>query len=322
MTKLNIAINSKTASKPADANSNFKLPARLKDGHKGTFGTVGVIGGQAEYSQVMLGGPVLCALAAMRVGAGLSVLALPEYLLLNALTIAPVATGLSLPTNNKGSLNAKQSIKVLKDFPREVSVWAVGPGWGVEKPQRSILSYLCAQTKPVVLDADGLNNLAAQPKVIKKRKSPLVLTPHAGEYNRLAAAFKLDPHPENEQKEAALSLAKISKSIVVLKGAATTVSDGDQTWQHEGNNPILATAGTGDVLTGIIAGLIAQFWQGSASPGDGTQPKETDGLSLFECACLAVQIHGFAAELWRKQNSDRGMLATDLVDILPSAFKS
>lgn len=294
-----------------------RLPARPADGHKGTFGTVCVLGGQADAPRVMLGGPALAALAALRSGAGLAVLAVPRPLMTAALTVAPGATGLALPVDKRGRLVPSDVAEVLDAHLAQIDCLAIGPGLGADEPQQKIVARLAGLPHPpMVIDADGLNALSSLPDFHRDLTARAVLTPHPGEFKRLAAALglKADPVTPAARPDAAAQLAQRLGCVVVLKGAGTVISDGISTHVNTTGNVALATAGTGDVLTGLLAGLIAQF--GRTEPG--RQPE----LSLLACARLAVHIHGAAADHWAAGHGNAGMLATDLLEEIPAARKS
>ncbi len=301
-----------------------RLPPRPPDGHKGTFGTVCVIGGQAGGPRVMLGGPAFAALGALRAGAGLAVLAVPAPLLAFSLTIAPSATGLALPVDEKGALRPSEVAALLDEFLHEYDCVAIGPGFGVDEPQRQVVMRLIGQDDvPLVVDADALNALAAVAEFHRDFRAPAVLTPHPGEYRRLAVALGLDGDPVDPARRpaAAEQLAQRLGCVVVLKGAATIVTDGVQTWINPSGNVSLATAGTGDVLTGVIAGFVGQFFRphvgASSSP---ITPRPQGGLRLYDCARLGVYVHGLAADRWAQRHGQAGLLATDLLTELPGAI--
>ncbi len=293
-----------------------RLPARPVDGHKGTFGTVCVLGGQAGGPRIMIGGPALSALAALRAGAGLAVLAVPAPLVTSALSIAPSATGLSLPTDERGALRPAAVAELLDEHLEHFDCLAVGPGLGAEAQQQQIMTRLVGRERPpLVIDADAINALAGVAAFDRDLRAAAVFTPHPGEYARLARALGIDADPVDSERRpaAAQMLAQRIGCVVVLKGAGTVVSDGISTWTNSSGNPALATAGTGDVLTGVIAGLVAQY----ASRPEGP-------LNLYDCARIGVYAHGLAADRWRDANSgtESGMLADDLLSELPGALAS
>lgn len=302
------------------------LPPRPADGHKGTFGTVGVLGGQAAGPRVMIGGPALSALAALRTGCGLAVLAVPRPLMAAALTIAPSATGLALPVDRRTrAIKPSAAAELLDQHLRSFRCLAVGPGFGAEEPQQQVIVRLIAQDEvPLVLDADALNAMAALHDFQNDLRAPAVLTPHPGEYRRLAEAIGIshDPTEPQSRDAAASELAQRLGCVVVLKGQRTVISDGVRTIINQTGNPALATAGTGDILTGIIAGLIAQFYKPSLGVGSRQiTPQQQGGLSLLDCAVLGVHVHGAAADAWANEHGQAGLLAEELIDRLPAALR-
>lgn len=268
------------------------VPSRPADGHKGTFGTVVVIGG----SPLMIGAPALTATAALRSGAGLVKVASSAEVCRGVMTIQPSVTGM-----------APEELDTLRDA--EKTVLAIGPGWGggggggdvVDAVLRRVLSW----SNALVVDADGLNALARLGDAARPAELPWVLTPHPGEFRRLAGAFGIsgDPTDPGQRPAAAAALAAVTGAVVVLKGRHTIVCDGKRAYRNDTGNPALATAGTGDVLTGLIAGLIAQ------------------GTDAFDAAVLGVYLHGDAADAWAAEHGASGMLAMELADALPGAFE-
>jgi NAD(P)H-hydrate epimerase len=293
------------------------LPPRPADGHKGTFGTVCIIGGQCASSidapRTMIGGPALAALSALRIGTGRAVLAMPAPILKSALTIAPSATGLALPVDGHNTMQPSAVAALLDEQRITSSCLALGPGLGTGEAARQIVLRLIGQDdRPLIIDADALNCLAATTDVHQDLRAPSILTPHPGEFERLANRLDLSANPlrPDARPDAAAQLARRLGCIVVLKGHRTIISDGIITAVNETGNVALATAGTGDVLTGALAGLVAQFHDGG------------DGLSLFDCARLGVHLHGIAADLWAAEHGDRGLLAAELADLLPAAIRT
>lgn len=289
------------------------LPRRPSDGHKGTFGTVYVLGGQAagnDGGRVMIGGPAFSAQAALRIGAGLAVLAMPRPVLGAGLVVAPSATGLALPVDQDKQLKPSKVAELLDEHLAECDCLAVGPGLGAQAPQQQVVVRLTTQDDvPLVLDADALNCLAQVRDFQHDFHASAVLTPHPGEYRRLARTLgiTLDPADEAQRPEAAAQLAQRLGCVVVLKGHRTIISDGIHTATNRSGNVTLATAGTGDVLTGIIAGLIAQHRR---------------SLSLFECARIGVHLHGLAADRWADRHGHAGLTAQDLLAELPDTLRA
>ncbi|QNN24661.1 NAD(P)H-hydrate dehydratase [Planctomycetales bacterium ZRK34] len=272
------------------------VPDRPADSHKGTYGTVVVVGGQPH----MIGAPALAATAALRTGAGLCKIMTHPEALPHCLTIEPSATGLPTPYLDDEEV-VRRSFEQLKPL----TVLAVGPGM-IESPMgHRGISIILKHKFTTVLDAGGLNNLAAIADRFPQQHCPLVLTPHPGEFGRLARAIgiKHDPTDPDARPAAAAALAKHFGAIVVLKGHHTVVSDGQQHYVNQTGNPALATAGSGDILTGVIASLIAQ------------------GMGLYDAAVLGVYLHGLAADFWANDNGPVGMTARDLANLIPAAIK-
>lgn len=272
-----------------------KLPARSPDTHKGTFGTVLVVGG----SRGMAGAPSLTGMAALRGGAGLVRVAVPECCLETVAGFEPCYTTIPLPFDKHGRL-ASEAERVILGEAENATVVAMGPGLGRSEELRTLVARIYAEVDlPLVLDADGLNNLAGQPEV-HRPAGPRVLTPHPGEFARL-----LGRKPDsNERGRAATELAAKWGVTLVLKGHGTLVTDGQQEFINPTGNPGMATGGTGDVLTGMIAALMAQ------------------GLEPFDAARLGVYLHGMAGDLAAEEYGQVPIIATDLLEFFPDAFET
>lgn len=271
------------------------VPARPFDAHKGTFGTVIVVGGCAT----MIGAPALCAAAALRSGCGLVKIAAPSNVLPTAINIEPSATGVVVSASSTDTqFNLDQA------DPKQSAILAVGPGMGQSTSAAQLVTNLLGGQRRMVLDADGLNLLAARNQPRPSNGAELVMTPHPGEYTRLAEAIDItsDPFKTESRPNAAAQLALAHRAVVVLKGPRTVVSDGEREYVNPTGNPALATAGSGDVLTGLIAALMAQQ------------------MTSFNAAVLGVYLHGLAGDLWAEQFGPSGMTARDLAGLLPKAF--
>lgn len=296
-----------------------KLPARDPHGHKGTFGTVAVIGGCCADPARMIGAPALAARAALRCGAGLVRLLMPAPIVKDGIALAPSTTGVALPVSSTGELIPHEVAVELDHQLASIQCLAIGPGLGVSDGARAVsLRAVQQEDVPVVVHADAPNNLAHIPELHRDFRASAVLTPHPGEFKRLAHAMRitLDPTDPAQRPVAAEQLAQKLGCIVVLKGAGTVVSDGHRTWVCDRGNSCLATAGTGDVLTGVIAGLIAQHVR--PGPVLAGQPPL---FGLFEAAQTAVEAHALAAERWAARTGrDAGLLAQELADELPDVL--
>jgi ADP-dependent NAD(P)H-hydrate dehydratase len=284
---------------PADSISVPKLPPRPADGHKGTFGRVLVVAG----SRGMTGAAVLCGSAALRGGAGLVQVAVPNEVL------PTVAAGnscyLTAPfaQDGHGRLAAGSIGEVVDLAAAWADVVAVGPGLGQSDVTPTLLTVLFDRAnKPLVVDADGLNALARLPAADwKTRRQPAVLTPHPGEFARLTD--QTADAVRDRREELATQYAAAHQVILVLKGHRTIVTDGSRVYRNDTGNPGMATGGTGDVLTGLIAALIGQR------------------LAPFDAAILGVWAHGRAGDLAAAELSQAGMIASDLLTHLPAALR-
>lgn len=327
-----------------------RLPRRPTNGHKGTFGTVAIVGGCAASPDAagavqMVGAPALVALGALRVGAGRAKLACPAAVLPTAMGIAPSATGIVLPTDAQGRIVAHEAAAVLDQLAESGDAIVIGPGLGgggaVNTPaaiavEAIVLRAVGQDRTPVVVDADALSALARVPELSREFQATAVLTPHPGEFCRLAAAFNIshDPTDDAQRPLAAGELARRLGSVVVLKGAGTIVSDGQRTWTCPHGHPCLATAGTGDVLAGVIAGLVAQFVrvpdplltglsaQARAALG-ATPDTNPAAMDLFDAARAGVLVHALAGERWAStRGASAGLLAAELAGLLPVVAES
>ena len=283
------------------------LPECDPQGHKGTFGTVGVVGG-CTGERVMIGSAALVALGALRSGCGLATVAAPEPVLPSILEVAFEATGIALPLEEGGSLQASRAAELIDAHLASARVLAVGPGLGGGEAQRQIvLRLISREQQPLIIDADALNLLAASEGVQHDFRAPAILTPHPGEFARLAESLGVPAHPETDEEraQAAAALASRLGAVVVLKGPRTVVTDGIRVHVNTTGNAGLATGGSGDVLTGICAGMVAQF---------------SGRLDLLECASWAAEVHGRAADLLVAERGDAPLLARDLLESIPRAL--
>lgn len=276
----------------------------------------------------MFGAPALAARAALRAGCGLVRLVVPEPLLDAAIGLIPSATGRGLPVESSGDLTAHLAAGVFDEAAGDAGALVVGPGLGRGEGARSLVLRAAGQdSTPLVLDADGLNLLSGAVDFASDMRASAVLTPHPGEFRRLAGPLKIgeDPADPVSRPAAAERMAQRLGCVVVLKGAGTVVSDGLRTWTCSRGHACLGTAGTGDVLAGLIGGLIAQFVApGPRAVGSVELPRPVDKpLDLFDAARLGVQAHAIAGERWAaSRGADAGLLATELADELPGVLAS
>jgi NAD(P)H-hydrate epimerase len=250
----------------------------------------------------MSGAAVLCASAALRGGAGLVTLAVPEGILPSVAGANPCYMTAPLPEDSTGRLNGS-ALTPLAALIQDRDVAAIGPGLGQGKgPAQLVPAVLDQTTRPLVLDADALNILAANLEVLRRHPGRLILTPHPGEFARLTGTTIAEVQARRE--DYAVRFAAEYGVVLVLKGHQTVVTDGRQVYLNTTGNPGMATGGTGDVLTGLIAALLGQ------------------GLDRFAAAVLGVHLHGLAGDLARDDLGEVSLLATDLLAYLPRAFRS
>jgi ADP-dependent NAD(P)H-hydrate dehydratase len=271
------------------------LAQRPADSNKGTFGRVLVISG----SMGMSGAAVLCGSAALRSGAGLVRVAVPTDILPIVAAGNPCYMTAPMPQDEHGRFS-DSAVPGLLSLAQGNNVVAMGPGFGRSPAITALVSALLTQLPmPVVLDADGLNALHTDR--LGERTAPLVMTPHPGEFSRLSG---LDiPTIQGRRQEVASRFAAEHGVILVLKGQGTVVTDGKRIFVNTTGNPGMATAGSGDVLTGVIAAFLAQ------------------GLEPFDAAQLGVYIHGFAGDMARDALGEVGMIAADLLTYLSQAIR-
>jgi NAD(P)H-hydrate epimerase len=284
------------------------------------------LGGRSDDQRVMIGGPALAATAALRSGCGLAILAVPTSIMAAAMVIAPSATGLALPIDEHGELKPSEVAQLIDRHLASIHCLAIGPGLGTSVPAQQVVVRMVAQdTTPMVIDADAINCMAMLRDSQGDFRCHAVLTPHPGEFARLAQAMKIEADPVDEagRPAAAQQMAQRLGCVVALKGRHTIISDGLETHVNRSGNAALATAGTGDVLTGLIAGLIAQFFKPHLGSGERQiNAQQQGGMSLMDCARLGAHIHGAAADQWAKAHGHAGMLASDLLAGIPDVLHS
>ncbi len=294
------------------------LPARPVDGHKGTFGTVAVVAGCAGRTR-MIGAAGFVATAATRAGAGLVRVIAPEPICNTVLTSAPHATALAVPVGPDGDMLEQEAIAALDEALSACRALVIGPGMGRGGVVGRLgLRAIGQEEAPVIVDADAINALAETVDFAREICGRVILTPHPGEFRRLAEAVgvKPDPASPDERMAAAGDLARRLGCIVVLKGAGTVISDGHRVRVCPHGHPCLATGGTGDVLAGVIGGLVAQFGPPAFIPGG------ANGLDLFMLACIGVEAHALAGEAWAKAHgASAGLLAGELCGLIPAAVE-
>jgi len=287
----------------------LSLPDRLKDVDKFACGRVCVIGG----STGMAGAAALSALAALRSGAGLVELHVPESVVAISASFSPCVMTRGHASAGDGTF-AASVIDQLVDRSCHADVLACGPGLGRTPATVDLVRQLWQRCpRSAVFDADGLWALAQLDcSALAEHAGPRLLTPHAGELLRFSQGGQpsqsLDLNTRSRQparaelEDAADALAARSSATVVLKGPESLVTDGGNRWHNTSGNPGMATAGSGDVLTGVVAALCGS------------------GLAVLDAAKLGVWVHGHAGDLAAERLGQTSLIATDLIASLPAAF--
>ena len=274
------------------------FPKRPPQAHKGRYGHLLVLTG----SPGKLGAGIMASLAALRTGAGLVTAGVPKGLNLAFEAAVMEAMSAPLPEAPNGGLGAEALDEVLA-LAEGKSAVAIGPGMGTDPSTGELVLSLVERLEvPMVIDADGLNLLAQNPEVLKKTKAPVVLTPHPGEMSRLSG--KSVGEIQNNRLEVAREFAEKYGGILVLKGAGTvTALPNGVCHINPTGTPGMASGGSGDLLTGIIGGLICQ------------------GVTPEDAAWAGVYLHGRSGELAAEMSGEYGMIAGDMLGTLPDAIE-
>ncbi len=268
---------------------------RKEQGHKGDFGHVLVVAG----SRKMMGAAELASIAATRAGCGLVTLACPASMQPHVAQAWPTTMTLPLNETPDGSISLGAWPKIAAFFDR-ATVMAVGPGLGRNRSTELLVHRLIERSPvPLVLDADALNALEGNTALLQSARVPIIITPHPGEMSRLTGKSVADI--QGDRRSAAFRFAECCRCTVVLKGAGTVVAGSGQVYVNTTGNPYMATGGVGDVLTGMVAGLLAQK------------------MSPFEAARTAVYWHGLAADRAPSAGGPGAVTAIDIIEQLRRA---
>lgn len=267
------------------------LPDRETDAYKGDFGKILLLCGSRGFT----GAAYLAAMGALRSGAGLVFLGVPESIY--AIEAVKLNEAIVFPLPDEGGKLSKDAIpEILERLPKMDAV-LVGPGLGQSTGVFDVVKTVLDRADcPVVLDADGINVVAAHRDILRGRTAPTILTPHAGEFARLGGAA-------GDRQAAAEEMAQDLKCTVLLKGHNTVITDGVSTYINPTGNPGMAVGGSGDVLSGIIVSLLGQ------------------SIAPLEAAACGAWLHGAAGDLCAGEIGQYGMLPTDMVNVLPRLLK-
>jgi ADP-dependent NAD(P)H-hydrate dehydratase / NAD(P)H-hydrate epimerase len=275
-----------------------RIPHKKRNSNKGDYGKAHVIAG----SQGMTGAAILTCRAALRTGLGMLKLYIPESLNVLITTSIPEVITIPLQEMRKGIIGLNHLNKIIEDSEK-ASVFAIGPGCGNTAEMVELIRRILMEVSiPMVIDADGLNALSKNVEWLSTKRGEVILTPHTGEMARLTGldVEYINSHPIDVARDFSTKWGVIT----VLKGSRTVIAQPDGTVNVNMNgNPGMATAGSGDVLTGIITGLIAQ------------------GLKPKDAAVVGVYLHGMSGDIMVEEKGDHGLLAGDLIEGMTLAFK-
>ncbi len=274
----------------------FAIPTRKESGHKGDFGRVLIVAG----SRGMTGAAKLTSMATLKIGAGLAYLIIPESL--NPILETLVTEVITLPVQEKNGALALGAFDAILEYIQKCDVLTIGPGISQNPDTKELVRRILLKVDiPTVIDADGLNNIDID--ILKDIKAPKVITPHPGELSRI---INIDTQEINRNRiDIVKNVADKIGGCVVLKGAPTVIASHDHKdiYINTTGSSALASGGSGDVLTGMIAGLIAQ------------------GADIFDAAIAGVYLHGLAGDIASKYKTKYGVTAQDVLDYVPISIK-
>ena len=267
------------------------LPDRDKEAHKGDFGKILLLCGSRGFT----GAAYLAAMGALRSGAGLTFLGVPESIY--EIEAVKLNEPVVFPLPDEGGKLSEAAIPdILERLPRMDAI-LIGPGLGQSEGTYQVVKAILEAAKcPVVLDADGINVMAAHKDILRGRTNPTVLTPHAGEFARLGGN-------QADRVAAAEEMSRELGCILLLKGHHTVITDGASTYINPTGNPGMAVGGSGDVLAGIITALLGQ------------------GIESLKAAACGAWLHGAAGDICADEIGQYGMLPTDMLHVLPRLLK-
>lgn len=274
-----------------DASALALLPVRRDDSHKGDYGKILLLCGSRGFT----GAAALASMGALRSGAGLCYLAVPESIY--AIEAVKVTEAVVMPMADRDGMLSREAIPAIRDLLPKMDAVLFGCGSGIGPDTEKILEVLLKEVKcPLILDADGITLVSKHKDILRDRICPTILTPHDGEFARL--------HPEDLPREQqTMTMAKDLGCVLLRKGHRTLITDGDTCYCNRSGNPGMAVGGSGDVLSGIIVSLVGQ------------------GMEPLEAATCAAWFHGRAGDLCAEEIGQRGMLPGDMVERLPRLLK-
>lgn len=278
--------------------TNRVFPRRKPDTHKGDYGHIFVLAGSLGFS----GAAVLCANSAMRCGAGLVTLGVPEGLYsIIAKKAYPEVMVRPLAETKDRTLSLK-AYPAIMSLIEKADVLAIGPGLSRNPQTQKLIRRIISNIhKPIVIDADALNAIAGHLGLLQLNSNFKILTPHPGEFSRLIG--ESTAYIQKNRETLAKKFAYDYNIVLVLKGHNTVVASPNKLYVNKTGNPGMATAGSGDVLTGIISALLGQ------------------GLNGWTAAKTGVYLHGLAGDLAAKEKTQAALIASDIINHIPAAIK-
>lgn len=268
------------------------LPDRDPWSHKGTFGKILLLCGSRGFT----GAAYLAAMGALRSGAGLTFLGVPESIY--AIEAVKLNEPVVFPLPEDGGKLSLDAIPEIEKRLPQMDAVLVGCGMGQSGGVLAVVKFVLENAEcPVVVDADGINVLKAHKDILRGRKYPTILTPHDGEFLRFGGTIGED------RMESAAQFAKEWNCILLLKGHETCITDGETGYRNRTGNPGMAVGGSGDVLAGILVSLLGQ------------------GIGTLEAAACGAWLHGAAGDLCAGELGQYGMLPTDMLQMLPRLMK-
>ena len=267
------------------------LPDRDREGHKGTFGKILLLCGSKGYT----GAAYLASMGALRCGAGLVFLGVPDsiYMIEAVKLNEPVV----FPLSDEGGMYHPSARDEIRSRLKDMDAVLIGCGMGQGSGPLAVLETILEEAAcPVVLDADGINLLQGHMDLLRGRMYPTILTPHWGEFRRICAT-------EEDRISSAVALARQSGAIVLLKGHETIITDGVTVYRNPTGNPGMATGGSGDVLAGMITAFLGQ------------------GVIPLEAAACGAWLHGAAGDICAHELGEYAMLPSDMLNVLPRLLK-
>lgn len=268
------------------------LPDRASNSHKGNYGKILLLCGSKGYT----GAAAFAAMGALRTGAGLVYLGVPDSIY--GIEAVKLLEPIVLPLPDEAGTMSVKAIEAVRPLIAGKDAILIGPGLGRSEGVDAVVKWVLKNyTGPVVLDADGINAICKHKYILRERTAPTILTPHEGEFARLKGTVCIDRVTD------AQSLCRDLGTIVLLKGHDTVITDGNVTYINTTGNPGMAVGGCGDILAGMIVSFLGQ------------------GLEPIKAAACAAWFHGAAGDLCAKELGQYGMLPSDMLQVLPRLLK-